>query len=196
LHAIWKLWPYAKRLSIRRCYLEGRSKFLVVTDHNTLRHLLMQLNNKLDKRQVRYMRDLQPFVGSISLAHRKRALNKADPLSRSLDFVPQAKAPLFWNGEASSHADIRRKSRRLLEDAPLTSMTLNALRLSHELSDLVREGYSQDSFYGDEGEWTKDSWIEAIVRYFWRLNRLYTPQISELRLKLITELHDSSSACQ
>jgi hypothetical protein len=36
-------------------------------------------------------------------------------------------------------------------------MTVNALRLSHEFADLVREGYSEegyseDSFCGDEGD--------------------------------------------
>jgi hypothetical protein len=53
-------------------------------------------------------------------------------------------------------------------------MTVNALRLSREFADLIREGYSQDSFYGkNKGEWTKDSRIEAIDGYFWRrLDRL------------------------
>jgi hypothetical protein len=45
-------------------------------------------------------------------------------------------------------------------------LTVNALELSPEFADLIREGYSQDSFYGDEGEWTKDSRIEAIAGYF------------------------------
>jgi hypothetical protein len=44
-------------------------------------------------------------------------------------------------------------------------MTVPVLRLSPELADLAREEYSQDSFYGDEGEWTKDSRIEARARY-------------------------------
>jgi hypothetical protein len=73
-------------------------------------------------------------------------------------------------------------------------MTVNALQLSHEFADLVREGYSQYSFYGDEGEWMKDSRIEARAGYFWRLDRLCIPQNSELRLSVITELHESSSA--
>jgi hypothetical protein len=46
-----------------RCYLEGCSMFLVVTNHDTLRHLLRQPNNRLNTRQARYLRDLQPFVG-------------------------------------------------------------------------------------------------------------------------------------
>jgi hypothetical protein len=33
-----------------RCYLEGCSKFLVVRDHDTLRHLLRQSNKRLNKR--------------------------------------------------------------------------------------------------------------------------------------------------
>jgi hypothetical protein len=71
---------------------------------------------------------------------------------------------------------------------------VNALQLSPEFADLIREGYSKDSFYGDEGEWTKDSRIQARDRYFWRLDRLCIPQNSELRLRLITEMHASSSA--
>jgi hypothetical protein len=51
-----------------RCYVKGRSKLLVVTYHDTLRHLLMQRNNKLNKRQGRYLRDLKLFVGSMALA--------------------------------------------------------------------------------------------------------------------------------
>jgi phage/plasmid-associated DNA primase len=58
-------------------------------------------------------------------------------------------------------------SQRLLGDAQLKAVTVNALRLSHEFVDLIREGYSQDSlFHWDEGEWTKDSRIEAIAGTF------------------------------
>jgi hypothetical protein len=32
-----------------------------------------------NKRQARYMRDLQPFVGAMTLAYNKGAMNKADP---------------------------------------------------------------------------------------------------------------------
>jgi hypothetical protein len=42
----------------------------------------------------------------------------------------------------------------LLEDAQLKLLNVNAMWLNHEFADLIREGYSQDSFYGDEGEWT------------------------------------------
>jgi hypothetical protein len=71
-------------------------------------------------------------------------------------------------------------------------MTVNVLQLSLEFADLIREGYSQASFYGDEGEWTKDIWIEAIHGYFWRLDRLCIPRNFELRLRVITWLHKSS----
>jgi hypothetical protein len=169
-----------------RCYLEGCSKFLVVTDHDTLRHLLRQPNHILNKRQARYLRDLQPFVGSMTLAYRKGTLNEAYPLSRRSNFVPQATIPLFWDGEAPSDRELRRKSQLLFEDAQLNLLTVNAVQLSPEFADLIREGYSHVSLYGDEGEWTRDSWIEAKDGYFWRLNHLCIPQNSELRLRLIT----------
>jgi hypothetical protein len=78
-----------------RCYLEGCSRFLVVRDHDTLRHLLWQSNNMLNKRQARYLRDLQPFVCSMSRAYRKGAMNEASPLCRRINFVPHATVPLF-----------------------------------------------------------------------------------------------------
>jgi hypothetical protein len=53
----------------------------------------------LNKRQARYLRDLQPFVASMTLAYRKGALDEADPLNRHPNFVPQAIVPLFWDGE-------------------------------------------------------------------------------------------------
>jgi hypothetical protein len=72
-------------------------------------------------------------------------------------------------------------------------LTLNALRLSPEFANLVREGYSQDSFYVDKVEWTKDCRIEAITWYFWRLDGQCVPGKSEFRLRLITKFHERSS---
>jgi hypothetical protein len=50
----------------------------------------------LNIRQARYLRDLQPYVGSVTLAYRKGALNEAYPLSRRLDSVLEATVPLLW----------------------------------------------------------------------------------------------------
>jgi hypothetical protein len=60
----------------------------------------------------------------------------------------------------------------VMEDAQLNLMIVNASRLSLEFADRIREGYSKDSFYGYEGEWTKNSRIKAEVGRFWRLGRL------------------------
>jgi cytochrome c peroxidase len=117
----------------------------------------------------------------MTLAYRKGALNEADPLSRRPNFVRHATIPLFWDGEVPSDRELRRKSQLLFEDAQLNLLTVKALQLSHEFADLIREVYSQDSFYGDEGDWTKDSRIEARAGYFWRLDCLCIPQNSELR---------------
>jgi hypothetical protein len=82
----------------------------------------------------------------------------------------------------------------LFKDAPLNSMIVNALWLRPKLVVLICEGYSQDSFYGDEGEWTKDSRIEPKARYFWRLDCLCVLRNFELRLRSISELRDYSLA--
>jgi hypothetical protein len=155
-----------------RCYLEGCSKFLVVKYHDTLRHMLTQPNNMLNSRQARYVRDLQPFVCTMTLAHRKGALNEVDSSKRRPDFVPQATIPLNWDGEVASNTKLRRKSQPLFKDSQSDFVTTHALRLSYEFANLIRKGYSQDSFYGDEGEGTKDSLIEATLGCFWRLDRV------------------------
>jgi hypothetical protein len=136
----------------------------------------------LNKRQARYLRDLQPFVGTMTLAYHKGAVNEADLLSWRPYFVPQARVPLFWDGEVPSDIDLRRKSQPLLlKDAQSNSMIVNELRLNLGFDDLIREGYSQDSFHRDEVERTHDSRIEAIDGYFWPLDRLCcVPQNSEL----------------
>jgi hypothetical protein len=118
----------------------------------------------------------------MTLAYRKGAVNEADPLSRRPEFVPHATFPLFWDGEVPSDRELRRKPQLMFKDAHLNLLTVNALQLSPEFADLIRKGYSQDSFYGDEGEWTRDSRIEARDGYL--ADRL--PQNSELRLRLIT----------
>jgi hypothetical protein len=91
-----------------------------------VRHLLRQPNNKLNKRQTRYLRDLQPFVGSMTLAYRKGVTNEDDQLSRRIDIVPRATVPLFWNGEVPLDEELRRKSHPLLEDAQLNVIIVNA----------------------------------------------------------------------
>jgi hypothetical protein len=111
--------------------------------------MLRQPSNTLNKRQARYLRDLQPFVGSMKLAYRKGALNEDDPLSRRLDFAPKATIPLFWDGEVPSNRELRRKFQPLLEDAQLNLLAVNALQRSREFANLIHQGYSQVSFYVD-----------------------------------------------
>jgi hypothetical protein len=126
----------------------------------------------------------------MTLAYREGALNEANPLSRRLDFAPHAIVPLFWDGKVPLEANLRRKSHPLLEDAHLNLLDVSASRSSPELADRIREGYSQDSLYGDEGEWTRENRIKARAEYFWRLDRLCDPRNFELRLRLVYEAHE------
>jgi hypothetical protein len=50
------------------------------------------------------MRDLQPFVGSMTLAYRKGAMNE-DPLSRRPDFEPHATFPFLGDGVVPSYRE-------------------------------------------------------------------------------------------
>jgi hypothetical protein len=77
----------------------------------------------------------------MTLAYRKGALNEADLLSRRPDFVPHAIVRLFWDGEVPLDTHLRRKSQPLLNNAQLNLLTANALRLSREFADLIREGH-------------------------------------------------------
>jgi hypothetical protein len=76
----------------RRCYLEGFSESLVVSDHDTLRYLFMQPSDRLNKRRVRYVRDLQPFAGAMTLACCKDVRNEADPFNGG--FLPIGQSPI------------------------------------------------------------------------------------------------------
>jgi hypothetical protein len=80
----------------------------VVFNNDKQRHLLMQPSDRLNKRQARYMCDLQPFMGAMSLAYRKGSRNEADPLSQRADFYAQARLPLFWNGDVPQSLNPRR----------------------------------------------------------------------------------------
>jgi hypothetical protein len=79
----------------RRCYLAGCVKFLAISDHDTLRHLPMQANDRSTKRRARHVRDLQPFTGAITLVYRKGPSNGAGPSNRRVDFCAQHSLPLL-----------------------------------------------------------------------------------------------------
>jgi hypothetical protein len=149
----------------------------------------------LNKWQARYMRDLQPFVGSMTLAHRKIALNEVDPLSRRPDFVPLCHISIIMGWRGSVRYRFTTEVRAAVRRREVKSTNVNALRLSLEFDYLVREGYSRDSLYEDEGEWARESRIEVRARYFSRLDRLCVPRNSELRMRLNSELYDISSSC-
>jgi hypothetical protein len=80
---IWKVLFVCEAVKHLICYLEGRSKFLVVSDCDTLRHLLKQPNDGLNKRQARYVRDVQPLTSAMNLPHCKGFRNEDDRTSQS-----------------------------------------------------------------------------------------------------------------
>jgi hypothetical protein len=69
-------------------------------------------------------------------------------------------------------------------------MTFYTSRSNHKFEVLVRQGHSQDLFYGDKGEWTRDNRIDVKVGYFCALI-LCAPRKSELLLRFSSGLHDN-----
>jgi hypothetical protein len=82
----------------------------MLTDHDTRCHLLLQSNDMLNKRHARYVRDLHPFTGTMTLAYRKGSKNEVDPLSRRADCYAQPSLPLFWNSDMPHSFDPREQS--------------------------------------------------------------------------------------
>lgn len=64
-----------------------------------------QHTERTNRSQVRYVRDLRPYVGSISLAYRKGKSNEADPMSRRPDFKPSCHGGLYWTGDVLDEAE-------------------------------------------------------------------------------------------
>jgi threonyl-tRNA synthetase len=86
------------------------------------------------------VRDLQPFVDTVTLAYRKEALNEAHPLSRRRDFVSHATIIFCWDGEVPSEViNLLQNSQSMLNDAPINLLNVDALRLNPEFADLIRE---------------------------------------------------------
>jgi hypothetical protein len=157
----------------------------MVSDLGTLRHLLIKPNDRLNIRQARYARDLQPFTDATTLAYRNGSRNEANPLSRRADFHAHASHALLWDGDVSQYVNLREHSHLPRNhDAPmaspnlrhdLSSLSAHFMRIYQKLSEMVRLGNTKDSFYVNDGEWTKGGQIIARHVCFWRNARLSIP---------------------
>ena len=175
-----------------RCYLEGCCRFLVVSDHDTLRHLLRQPAESLNRRQSRYVRDLQPYVGSISLAYRKGKWNEADPLSRRPDFKPISFGGLYWTGDVPDAAGTLLCTHHPYRAAELSTLTANTLSLDNDFLDSIKTGYVADSFYSTNGGWIESGHVVYHDGLYWRHGRLCLPNNRVIINKILYELHDTA----
>mmetsp|Transcript_32607 Transcript_32607/g.82239 ORF Transcript_32607/g.82239 Transcript_32607/m.82239 type:complete len:736 (-) Transcript_32607:576-2783(-) len=180
----------ASNVGLAAVLLEGCCRFLVVSDHDTLRHLLRQPAERLNRRQVRYVRDLQPLVGSISLAHRKGKWNEADPLSRRPDFKPIGFGGLYWTGDVPDAAESLVSEHRPCT-AVLSAVSASSLSLDDNILHLIKAGYAEDAFYSLWGGWKQSGHVVEHDGYFWRHGRLCIPTNRDTINKILYELHDS-----
>jgi hypothetical protein len=131
-------------------------------------------------------------------------MNEADSLSRRADFDAQTSLTLFRDGEVPQSVNPPEQS--LLSrnhgapmaseqlDANFSSLAAHVLQLYPELREMVRLGYTKDSLYGDESEWTKGAHIVARHGCFRKNARLCISNDPMLKQKLVFELHDSRFA--
>ncbi len=64
-----------------RLYLLGCKCFSVITDHETLVHLLKQSSDKLTDWQSHWVEKLMPYANEMRILYMKRILNETDPVS-------------------------------------------------------------------------------------------------------------------
>ena len=68
-----------------RVYLEGCKNITVITDHQTLQHLLTQKTSS--RRHNGWIQTLTPYASYLEIVYKKGDTNQADPLSRRPDLM-------------------------------------------------------------------------------------------------------------
>jgi hypothetical protein len=167
-----------------RCYLDGAAEFTVITDHDTLQHFFRQSN--LSTRQVRWLQVLASYQRHMDIVYKKGAVNHANALSRRPDLkdsLQKLQMLLDWTNdeaECELHAQIFSLESRLHHDYGLHAEIKNA-------------------YDSDEYLLTRKSLPTWLVRQSNALlyaygTRLYVPNVSTLRSRVLYELHDAPTA--
>jgi hypothetical protein len=166
------------------CYLDGAAEFTVITDHDTLRHFFRQRD--LSTRQVRRLQVLAPYQRQMGIVYKNGAVNHAYALSRRPDMkgsLQKLQLLRDWtNDEAKCelHAQIFSLESRLHHDSGLHAEIKNA--------------YDSDKYL-----LTRKSLPTGLVRQSNGLlyaygTRLYVPNVSTLRSRVLYEPHDALTA--
>ena len=150
-----------------RHYLDGCERFLVVTDHDTLKHFMTQ--KEMSKRQAGWLEVISPFANNMDIFYRRGETNLADGLSRR----PDLKLSIKQLQEYEANSDT--------EYLSLLSTVALQVGIDDKFLDAVRAAYSKDSHYS-----TCPIGMTLDEHGLYRLDgRLCIPSYRQLKLQLM-----------
>ena len=176
-----------------RVYVEGSAEQILVTDHDTLRHLLKEKPANLSKRQAGWVELIQPYANTLTLVYRKGSMNEADPISRRSDFCAILLARSYWDGNVP-------EGKQVLPDAMGSDVTCCAIPSVRDmvhndnLLNQIRQSYKNDPIFRQP---TGSAWRNSKFQFdestgLWTyLDRIYIPKGGEIKRRIIYECHDA-----
>ena len=183
-----------------RVYVEGSQQQTLVSDHDTLRHLLKQRPADLSKRQAGWVEQLQPYANTLTMVYRKGSLNEADPISRRSDFCDLIFARSFWNGDVPDDSGKQGFPDIMESDVACCAFPL-ATSMSPPLNDSLMKdfqlAYTKDPIFQQPmGRALHDSRykFDESTGLWSYLSRIYVPKGGDLKRRILYEFHDASMA--
>lgn len=179
-----------------RVYVEGSAEQILVTDHDTLRHLLKEKPANLSKRQAGWVELIQPYANTLTLVYRKGSLNEADPISRRSDFCAMLLARSYWDGNVpvgkQGFPDV------MGSDVACCAIRRSDMVISDNLLNEIKQSYKNDPVFRQPSgsalmRNSKFSFDSDTGLWFY-LNRIYIPKGGELKRRIIYEFHDAAMA--
>ena len=176
-----------------RVYVEGSAEQILVTDHDTLRHLLKEKPANLSKRQAGWVELIQPYANTLTLVYRKGSMNEADPISRRSDFCAILLARSYWDGNVP-------EGKQGFPD--IMGSDVACCAIPSELSDMdrdnllnqIRLSYGNDPIFrqpsGSALHNTKFNFDESTGLWTY-LGRIYIPKGGDIKRRIVYECHDA-----
>jgi hypothetical protein len=155
-----------------RCYLEGCDRFLISTDHDTLKHFMKQQH--LSARHTHWLEDISPYANNMDIFYRRGETNRADGLSRKPDLD-------------LSIAALQEYEKQYREQEYLMAVQEVAVFAgpTAEFVQQIREGYNRDPHFKGL---TTGLRVEDGLYYMG--DRLAVPEYGNLRHDLLHHYHE------
>ena len=182
-----------------RHYLEGSQHVVkVLSDHNSLRYFME--TKQLTRRQAHWGEFLSGFNFVIEYRPGKR--NPADGPSRRADYKPgEPDAYImvpFFKLVALELQEAREAMLDICKDLQSCELTLpdeheDAHLLSQTVIEQIKQALQNDQLHNNARE-TDTHFIEKDGLLYYEGNRLYVPDVTDLKIRILKGFHDSPTA--